>query len=409
MPAYEYIALTAAGKRKKGVIESDSPRQTRQILREQGLVPMEVNEAAEKARRGKAGTNTRKPLFQRGVSVTDMSLLMRQIATLVQSGMPVEESLSAVGQQTEKAHVKSLILAMRGKVLEGHSLAAGMAEYPHVFSELYRATTEAGEHSGHLDVVLERLADYAEIRQQMRQKSMLALFYPLILSLVALGAVVGLMTFVVPKVVATFERQAAELPALTKILIATSDMLRENGLLLLVFMGIAGFVARIVFVRPGPQARLHAFLLHIPLIGRLIRGFNTARFSRTFSILSSSGVPVLDAMRVSRQVVTSIPMREAVDDAIGRVREGQAIHKALATSGYFPPMMLHLIANGEASGELDSMLERAAVNQEREMDTAVTALMGVLEPVLILAMGGFVLLIVLAILLPIFNLNNLVQ
>jgi len=406
MAAFEYIALTAAGKRKKGVIEADSPRQVRQTLREQGLVPMEVNEAAEKARGGK---NQRKPLFQRGVNTTDMSLLMRQIATLVQSGMPVEESLSAVAQQTDKPHVKSLILAMRGKVLEGHSLATGMAEYPHVFTDLYRATTEAGEHSGHLDVVLERLADYAEIRQQMRQKSLLALFYPMILSLVALTAIIGLMTFVVPKVVETFERQAAELPALTKLLIATSDLLRENGLLLLVLLGISLIGARVVFARPLAKAWLHGFLLRIPLVGRLSQGFNSARFARTFSILASSGVPVLESMKVSRQVVTNIPMAEAVDKAIDRVREGQPINKALAASGYFPPMMLHLIANGEASGQLDDMLERAAINQERELDTTVSALMGVLEPALILAMGGFVLLIVLAILLPIFNLNSLVQ
>lgn len=406
MAAFEYIALTAAGKRKKGVLEADSARQVRQTLREQGLVPMEVNEAAEKARGGK---NQRKPLFQRGVNTTDMSLLMRQIATLVQSGMPVEESLSAVAQQTDKPHVKSLILAMRGKVLEGHSLATGMAEYPHVFTDLYRATTEAGEHSGHLDVVLERLADYAEIRQQMRQKSLLALFYPMILSLVALTAIIGLMTFVVPKVVETFERQAAELPALTKLLIATSDMLRENGLLLLILLGISLIGARVVFARPLAKAWLHGFLLRIPLVGRLNQGFNSARFARTFSILASSGVPVLESMKVSRQVVTNIPMAEAVDKAIDRVREGQPINKALAASGYFPPMMLHLIANGEASGQLDDMLERAAINQERELDTSVSALMGVLEPALILAMGGFVLLIVLAILLPIFNLNSLVQ
>lgn len=406
MAAFEYIALTAAGKRKKGVLEADSPRQVRQTLREQGLVPMEVSEAAEKARGGK---NQRKPLFQRGISTGDMSLLMRQIATLVQSGMPVEESLTAVAQQTDKPHVKSLILAMRSKVLEGHSLATGMAEYPHVFTELYRATTDAGEHSGHLDIVLERLADYAEIRQQMRQKSMLALFYPLILSIVALSAVIGLMTFVVPKVVETFERQSAELPALTKILIASSDFLRENGLFLLIFLGISLVAARIFFRRPGPKAWLHGFSLRIPLVGRLNRGFNSARFARTFSILTSSGVPVLDAMKVSRQVVTNIPMRQAVETAIDRVREGQTVNKALGASGYFPPMMLHLIANGEASGKLDDMLERAAVNQERELDTSVSALMGVLEPALILAMGGFVLLIVLAILLPIFNLNNLVQ
>lgn len=406
MAAYEYLALTAAGKRKKGVLEADSARQTRQILREQGLVPMEVNETVEKSR----GKNpNRKPLFQRGVSVSDMSLLMRQISTLVQSGMPVEESLSAVAQQTEKAHVKNMILAMRAKVLEGHSLATGMAEYPHIFGDLYRATTDAGEHSGHLDIVLERLADYAENRQKVRKQTMGALLYPLILTTFAIIVVVAMMVSVVPMVVETFDNRGAELPALTTAIIAISDFVVENGITMLIILLLGGFSAKVIFARPGPKAWLHRQFLRIPLISKLIRGLNASRFGSTLSILSASGVPVLDAMKVSRQVVTNIPIGESIEAATDRVREGQPINKALQQSGHFPPMMIHLIANGEASGEFDQMLARASNNQEQELESTLSTLMGILGPSVILAMGGFVLLIVLAILLPIFNLNSLVQ
>ncbi|MDD9892563.1 MAG: type II secretion system inner membrane protein GspF [Gammaproteobacteria bacterium] len=406
MAAYEYLALTAAGKRKKGGLEADSARQTRQILREQGLVPMEVNETVEKSR-GKSPN--RKPLFQRGVSVSDMSLLMRQISTLVQSGMPVEESLSAVAQQTEKAHVKNMILAMRAKVLEGHSLATGMAEYPHIFGDLYRATTDAGEHSGHLDIVLERLADYAENRQKVRKQTMGALLYPLILTTFAIIVVVAMMVSVVPMVVETFDNRGAELPALTTAIIAISDFVVENGITMLIILLLGGFSAKVIFARPGPKAWLHRQFLRIPLISKLIRGLNASRFGSTLSILSASGVPVLDAMKVSRQVVTNIPIGESIEAATDRVREGQPINKALQQSGHFPPMMIHLIANGEASGEFDQMLARASNNQEQELESTLSTLMGILGPSVILAMGGFVLLIVLAILLPIFNLNSLVQ
>lgn len=406
MAAYEYIALTASGKRKKGVLEGDSARQVRQILREQGLVPMEVNETVEKSR---GSGKTRKPLFQRGVSVSDMSLLMRQISTLVQSGMPVEESLSAVAQQTEKAHVKNMVLAMRAKVLEGHSLATGMAEYPHIFGDLYRATTDAGEHSGHLDVVLERLADYAENRQKVRKQTLGALLYPLILTGFAITVVVAMMVSVVPMVVETFENRGAELPTLTTAIISLSDFLVANGIMILLFLVASGFAAKVVFARPGPKAWLHGFYLRLPLISKLIRGLNASRFGSTLSILSASGVPVLEAMKVSRQVVSNIPIGNALEAATDRVREGQPIHKSLQQSGYFPPMMIHLIANGEASGEFDQMLARASHNQEQELESTLSTFMGILGPSVILAMGGFVLLIVLAILLPIFNLNTLVQ
>jgi general secretion pathway protein F len=381
MGAFEYIALDNSGKEKKGVLEGDTARQVRQQLRDKGWMPVEVQESTER----ESAASSRSIKIRRGVSATDLSLITRQLATLVRSGLPLEESLQAVSQQTEKARLKSMLLAIRSRVMEGHTLATGLGDYPHVFPELYRTTVSAGEQSGHLEVVLERLADYTENRQQMQQKLQLALFYPALLTLVAIGVVVGLMTFVVPQVVQVFDDIGQELPVLTRTMIAMSDFLRNYGLLM-----------------------YHAFLLHLPLIGRLERGVNAGRFARTFSIVTASGVPVLDGLRIASEVMSNIPMREAVEEAARMVREGASIHASLEKSGYFPPMTVHLIASGEASGKLEEMLERAAINQEREIETLISAVMGLFEPVLILVMGGLVLVIVLAILLPIFNLNQLV-
>jgi general secretion pathway protein F len=302
-----------------------------------------------------------------------------------------------------------MLLAVRSRVMEGHTLATGLGDFPHVFPELYRTTVSAGEQSGHLEVVLERLADYTESRQQMQQKIQLALFYPVLLTLVAVGVVIGLMTYVVPQVVQVFENIGQELPLLTRTLIAISDFMRAYGLFMLVLLAIAGGVAAWVLGKEGPKRRFHAFLLHLPLIGRLERGINAGRFARTFSIVTASGVPVLEGLRIASEVMSNLPMREAVEDASRKVREGASIHAALETSGYFPPMTVHLIASGEASGKLEEMLERAAVNQEREIETLIAAVMGLFEPILILVMGALVLVIVLAILLPIFNLNQLVS
>ena len=404
MSAFEYVALDTSGKEKKGVLEGDTARQVRQQLRDKGWTPVEVQETSERQ-----SETTRSSInIRRGVSATDLSLITRQLATLVRSGLPLEESLQAVSQQTEKARLKSMLLAVRSRVMEGHTLATGLGDYPHVFPELYRTTVSAGEQSGHLEVVLERLADYTENRQQMQQKLQLALFYPALLTLVAIGVVVGLMTFVVPQVVQVFDNIGQELPVLTRTLIAMSDFLRSYGLLMLVLLAIAGVVVAWVLSKEGPKRRYHAFLLHLPLIGRLERGVNAGRFARTFSIVTASGVPVLDGLRIASEVMSNLPMREAVEEASRMVREGASIHGSLEKSGYFPPMTVHLIASGEASGKLEEMLERAAVNQEREIETLISAVMGLFEPVLILVMGGLVLVIVLAILLPIFNLNQLV-
>ncbi len=405
MGAFEYTALDDRGREKKGVLEGDAARQVRQQLREQGWVPLAVQEVAQR----EAGRSKRAGILQRGISATDLALLTRQLATLTRAGLPLEECLRAVSQQTEKARIKSMLLAVRSRVMEGHTLAAGLADFPNIFPELYRTTVEAGEQSGHLERVLERLADYTENRQLMRQKIQLAVFYPALLTLVAILVVGGLMTYVVPQVVQVFDNIGQQLPPLTRGLIAISDFLRNYGLfiLLLVVLGVIGFSYLLRNV--GVRRSFHRFLLTVPMISRLERGLNTGRFARTFSILAASGVQVLESMRISAQVMSNLPMQEAVAEASARVREGTGISAALEKSGYFPPMTVHLIASGEASGKLEEMLERAAVNQEREIETLIAAVLGLFEPLLILLMGGIVLIIVLAILLPIFDLNQLVQ
>jgi general secretion pathway protein F len=302
-----------------------------------------------------------------------------------------------------------MLMAVRSRVMEGHSLAAGLSDFPQAFPELYRTTVEAGEQSGHLERVLERLADYTEGRQRMRQKIQLALFYPALLTLVALLVVGGLMTYVVPQVVQVFENIGQELPVLTRTLIAISDFLRDYGFAILVLCVLLVFLFSYLLRNEQIRRRFHRLMLSIPMVSRLERGLNTGRFARTFSILTASGVPVLESMRISAQVMSNLPMREAVDIASARVREGAGIANALEKSGYFPPMTIQLISSGEASGRLEDMLERAAINQESEIETLIAALLGLFEPLLILFMGSVVLIIVLAILLPIFDLNQLVQ
>ncbi len=403
MGAFEYSALDGRGKEKRGVLEGDNARQIRAQLRDQGLSPLAVEEVAQRETRERRGFS-----LQRGISATDLALITRQLATLVRAALPLEEALQTVARQSEQPRLQSMMLAVRSRVMEGHTLADGLGDFPHVFPELYRTTVSAGEQSGHLEVVLERLADYTEKRQQMRQKIMLALFYPVILTVVALLVTGGLLTYVVPQVVQVFDNIGQELPWLTVSLIALSDFLRANGLWLLLLLALLGTGFALLLRREAMQFRWHRFILRLPLIGRLGRGLNTARFARTFSILTASGVPVLEAMRLSAEVMGNLPMRGAVNDASLRVREGSGIAHSLEQSRYFPPMTLHLIASGESSGKLEEMLERAADNQEKELETVIAMVMGMFEPILILVMGGIVLVIVLAILLPIFDLNQLV-
>lgn len=409
MGAFEYVAVDAAGRERKGVIEGDTPRHVRQQLREQSLLPVAVNEVLEQEA---AGSN--RPLgfgmpFQRGLSAADLALVTRQLATLVKSALPLEEALLAVSQQTDKPRVRSIILGVRSKVMEGHSLAAGLADFPNSFPEIYRATVAASEQSGHLDAVLERLADYTDNRQQLRQRTLSALLYPVLLFVVCAAIVFFLLVSVVPKIIEVFRTSEAELPILTQMLIAGSDFMREYGIWLVLALGAAAFLFTRSLRIASNRRRWHAFLLGLPLVGKVVRGSNTARFARTLSTLTSSTVPVLEALRISSEVVTNLPMKSAVEDAAVRVREGAPIGRSLGASRVFPPMMIHLISSGESSGELDTMLDRAAIHQERELDAILQGIVGLLGPLMILVMGGLVLLIVLAMLLPIFELNQLVK
>jgi general secretion pathway protein F len=293
--------------------------------------------------------------------------------------------------------------------MEGHTLADGLAEFPQAFPELYRATIAAGEQSGHIDVVLERLADYTESRHELRQRITNAMIYPIALVVMAIAIISFMLATVVPKIADVFTNTSAELPALTRGMIASSDFLRNHWLLVIIGVAAIGYAIWWLLQRPGPKRRYHQLLLRVPIISRLTRGINTARFTRTFSILAGSGVPILEAMKISAAVIENLPMRDAVNDAAIRVREGASISKSLQSSRLFPPMMIHLVSSGEAGGKLGEMLTRAADGQEREVDGLIAALLGILQPLLIVIMGGVVLTIVLAILLPIFEINNLIQ
>ena len=403
MGAFDYKAVDPSGKEIKGVLEGETARQVRQLLRDQQLLPVAVTEVAEKEASRQFNVS-----FRRGLSPSDLALITRQIATLVQSSMPLEQALLAVGEQNEIPRVKSIVLGVRGRVMEGYTFADGLAGFPKAFPELYRATVAAGEQSGHLDAVLERLADYTESRQELRQKILNAMIYPIVLTVLAIAIVSGMLVYVVPKVIGVFANTDRELPMLTSFLIRLSEFLQSFGILVLVVLIAVAIGTWILLQQQGPRDQFDRFLLRMPLFGRLVRGFNTARFTRTFSILMGSGVPIIESLHISAQVVTNMCMKSAVDDAALRIREGESIGTSLGDSGHFPPLCIHLISSGEASGQLETMLSRAASNQEREMDGLIGTLLNILEPALIIGMGAMVLLIVLAILLPIFQLNELV-
>ncbi len=405
MGAFEYTALDAQGRERKGLIEGDTPKHVRQLLRDKQLLPLDIQETAkQEAKQGR-----RRRFLRRGLSSLDLALLTRQLATLLRSGLPLEETLQAVAEQTEKPRVQRIILGVRSKVVEGHPLADGLRDFPQAFPEIYRATVSAGEQSGKLDQVLERLSDYTESRQVMGQQVSNALVYPIVLLVLSFGIVSFLLAYVVPQVVAVFESSNQELPVATRILIDMSDLIRHYWFYALIVIGavVWGFLRWL----KSPEARLRfdRFLLRLPVAGKLIRGLNTGRFSRTFSILTASAVPVLEALRISAEVVTNMPMKRAVEEAALRVREGAPIGRSLAARKLFPPMMIHLISSGESSGELEKMLERAATNQEREMDGLLANMTNLLGPMMVVFMGGVVMFIVVALLLPIFQLNDLVK
>jgi general secretion pathway protein F len=408
MGAFHYTAIDQKGDQHKGMLEAESVKQCRQLLREKNFIPLKVTTAHQKKLKAGEHKISAKSAINSAMSNKELSLITRQLATLFAAGLPVEEVLTAVAEQTEKQRTSSLISAVRSRVMEGYSLANAMREFPNAFSPLYCSTVAAGEKSGHLDVVLQRLADYTEQQYQMKQKIQNALIYPGIMICVSMGIVGFLLEYVVPKMVSVYSNVGQALPLMTQVLISISDSIKEFGVYFLIFL--IGFIFimkrqfkhNLIF-----REKVQRLMLKLPLLGNATKIINTARFARTFAILSSAGVSVLEAMSISTQLITNIPIRKAVEEATNHIREGANIHLALKRTKYFPPMSIHLIASGESSGQLENMLERAANNQDNEIKQLIDTALALFEPAIILIMGAVVLFIVLAILLPIFQLDQL--
>ncbi len=398
MGAYQYQALKKNGGASKGIIEADSERHARQLLREQGLIPTQIQTLTQQ----RTGNTKGK------ISAADLSLLTRQLATLLAAGIPVEESLRGVSEQTEKDKVRELIIGIRAKVLEGYGLAQAMSHYPHAFPELYRATVGSGEQTGRLDLVLEKLADYTENQQVTRQKVQQALIYPILMILVSTAIISFLLTFVVPKIIEVFTSSGQTLPGMTELLINISNFIKSYGLyalgaVILLFIGFKKSLNNIKI-----KILWHRFLLKLPVVSYLVKTINVARYIHTFGILFAAGVSVLETMRVSASLVTNVVMRQAFDTATLRVREGSGISEALKETRYISPMAIHLIASGEKSGQLSNMMERAASHLDNEVKRLIDTSLTLLEPLVILFMGAVVLFIVLATLLPIFSMEQLI-
>ncbi|MFU8764744.1 MAG: type II secretion system inner membrane protein GspF [Haliea sp.] len=406
MTAYRYRALNPGGKLVKGVLEGDSERQVRSQLRSQKLRPVEV-EVANRQAANQPRFNL--SLFQPRISVSELAMVTRQLATLVQANLPLDECLQAAAEQSRKARTKGLLLQVRSRVAEGHTLAYAMGEFPLVFNEMYRAMVNAGEHAGFLGPVLAQLADYNEQRQYTAQKMKMAMIYPFILVGVAVAVVVALMVFVVPELIGIFAHTNRELPLLTRGLIAASDFSRDYALWVLVAMVVLVIGLRRWLRPPARRRRWHGLLLRLPGLSRLVIAVDTARFASTLSILMASGVPLLQSLHIAGQVLTNLVLRDDSARVAERVQEGSSLHRALRENGRFPPMMVHMVASGETSGELETMLQRSATNQERELEMTLGTLMSLLEPLLVVFMGTMVLVIVMAILLPIFDLNTMVR
>lgn len=402
MPAFAYEVLDEKGRKRSGVIEGDSARQVRQQLRDKGWMPLAVEASVEKEKRHSGSA------FARSISAADLALITRQLATLIHAGLPVEEALRAVARQSEKQRISGMVLGIRAKVVEGHTLANALEQFPGSFPELYRATVAAGEQSGHLDLVLEQLADYTEQRYDLLRTVRGALIYPVILVLFSILIVVALLTFAVPKIVAVFERTGQDLPWATQLLIGSSNLLRDWGLLLLVALAGSVWLFLRALRQEAFRRKFHAFQLRAPVVRRLVRGADASRFASTLSILTASGVPLVDALRIAGQVTSNLCIRDAVKRASVKVQEGGSLHRALDQDGYFPPMMIQMIASGESSGELDTMLSRAARAQDKDLQVLIGAFLALFGPLVLVMMAALVFGIVIAMMLPIINMNNMI-
>ncbi len=404
MPAFRYQAVQAAtGKEIEGVFEADTVRQARNQLREQGIWVTELSEIVDGL------TAEGKVSRQAGVSQARLALITRQFSTLLDAGLTIEQVLAVLIEQSDAPRERDVLASVRSEILAGSSLSAALARHPRVFPDLYRTIVRAGEESGRSAAVMSRLADYIEARQALTSKVVLAFVYPGVVLGVSLLVIVGMLTWVVPQMVTVFQNTRQALPFLTRALLATSSGLKSGGLYALVAMVAAGFGFRQAMLQEAFRLKVHAWRLNLPLFGQFERTANTARLASTLAILAGSGVPLLNAMQAVAGVVTNAVMQNAVTDAARLVREGVGLSVALKQAHLFPPVLIHLIASGEASGRLEQMLEKAAQQQTNELEARVSTFTSLLGPLMVLAMGGVVLLIVLAILLPVFEMNQMVH
>jgi general secretion pathway protein F len=406
VPAFRYEAVDAAGSSTKGVVNADSAKMARADLRAQGLLPLTVEAIAQQV---DAAGNLQRRGFGERLSTVEIALFTRQLASLLEASLPLEQALTALLEQSERSYQRDLIASIRSDVMGGAALSTALAGHPRDFAEIYRALVASGEQIGQLSRVLSRLADYIERRNALVQKVKLAFTYPAIVTVVAFVIVIFLLTYVVPQIVSVFANTKQKLPMLTIMMLATSDFVRNYGwLVLIVTIGLF-YGWRTALKNAATKMRWHTWLLSAPLYGKFERSLNTARFASTLAITTGSGVPILKALQTSRDTLSNIAMRQQVDTAATSVREGIGLARALAVHKHFPPMLIHMIRAGEVTGELPAMLERAASAQEQDLERRAMTIAGLLEPALILAMGVVVLLIVLAVLMPIIEINQLVH
>jgi general secretion pathway protein F len=402
MAAFSYVALDATGREVRGVLEAETGRLARGKLREQQLAPVNVMPVSQRRRTGLHFSRS-------GISASSLNLLTRQWATLLGAGLTVERSLTALIEQTEDENARNVLASVRAEVLSGHSLHAALSGHDDVFPAIYLALVNAGEKSGELSVLLVRLADYLEKSQSSRQKILQAMLYPLIVVLVAGAVSAGLVGYVVPQIVGVFKNSKQALPFLTQALIFLSEVLRAGWPWIIGLATGAIVLARRALRREAVRMRWHALLLRLPLIGRFLRTLDSARFASTMAILVEGGVPLLTALEAGKAVIGNLVLRQSVERAMHLVREGRPLNRALASEQVFPPLLVHLIASGEASGTLSEMLSRAAELQQAEFDQRTALALSLFEPMLILGMGVMVLMIVLAILMPIIQVNLLLR
>jgi general secretion pathway protein F len=406
MPAFRYEAVDPVGATRKGVVNADTARAARADLRLQGLVPLTVDAIAHQV---DATGATRSRGFGERLSQVELALFTRQLASLLEAGLPLEQAFSALLEQAERPYVRDLVASIRSEVMGGASFSDSLSRHPRDFAEIYRALVASGEQIGHLARVLTRLADYIERRNALVQKVRLAFTYPAIVTVVAFAIVIFLLTYVVPQIVSVFANTKQKLPVLTVMMLAVSDFTRAYGLYVAMILAATWFAWRRALRNPVLKRRWHTWLLTAPVYGKFERSLNTARFASTLAITTGSGVPILRALDTSRDTLSNVAMRELVEEASASVREGVSLARALSVQKHFPPMLVHMIRAGEITGELPAMLERAADSQQQDLERRTLTIAGLLEPVLILAMGLVVLLIVLAVLMPIIEINQLVR